>query len=341
MFRIKIFFLVLLIFLNGSCFGQDAETLEEAKLLHKEALDLKKSGKTDEAIKTFEKALRTNRSILEMDDEGLVEDLKKFYEGKLASSPEDIQTLETMGFISAVCFADFEKAIGYYKKLLELSKDEKVQTKTKNLIARLETQANLSKLQNTVGDSVKREEKVKEWNQLEKQDNLSLITERIRKREEKILELSRAKEELEARLPQMEDQLKDLQEGADKADLFYRTTSNAYYRRKRERLEGEAESKKQDILNQKRKLAEMTKEIEKLTKESDAEQAALSKMTGQSKPLPLIKKPEGEETGQEEEQESPETNQQSSPALPGDPALPPGNNPDFPSDNASSPTKWP
>lgn len=301
--------------------AQDAESQEEAKLLLQEAITQKRGGKLEDALKTFEKALRTNRSILGLDDEGLIAALQKHYETMTASSTDDVVSLESLGFIHAVCHSDFDKAITYYKKVLDLTSDEKVKTKTQALIDRLTAQAEMTRSQVDADTQKSRDERVKEWNEMEKQQSLSVVSERIKQREDRLRDLTRSKEELEVRLPQMEDKIKEIEEERDKADLLWRTTENRMYRRKRERLATDIENQKGDIEKNRRKLDTMSTEIEKLTKESEAEQAA---MTNSGKPKPI-----GPGANTPENGGDPDPNATGDPnAAPGtDPSLDPNANP--------------
>lgn len=82
----------------------DAVSRESAEILFEEALELKRSGNLTDALDSFAKAIRSDRSILANDDQGLIEALKKDCEAKLKTSPDDIKVLELLGFVHAVCY---------------------------------------------------------------------------------------------------------------------------------------------------------------------------------------------------------------------------------------------
>ncbi|HNW11101.1 MAG TPA: hypothetical protein PKI71_07030, partial [Candidatus Rifleibacterium sp.] len=117
--------------------AEAAANKEDAQILFSEALDLKKAGKMSEAIDTFARAMRLDRSILAQDDQGLIEALKKDCEEKLAKTPDDVKLLETLGFVHAVCYSDHKSAIECYEKVFNLVTDEKVKERTASLIERL------------------------------------------------------------------------------------------------------------------------------------------------------------------------------------------------------------
>jgi tetratricopeptide (TPR) repeat protein len=324
--------------------AQEATSLESAEVLLKQAIEKKNAGAISEAVSLFEKAIRTNRGILGYDDEGLILELRHSYEKKLETTPEDIAVLEPLGYVYAVCFSDFEKAIAQYKKVVELTKDEKVKERTQALIDRLNAQWEATRSVASDLEGKNREEKVKEWKELEKQEALAAISDRVRDREERMRDLNVKKDEMEARLPQEEDRIKEMEEEVDKADLFWRTTENRMYRRKRERLSSEADRKKGEVSRMKRELEEITRNLDQLQKEAEAEQNLLNRKTAQGGKNPGDGEAgdsgsgndgdggngEGGNGGTTGSGTSTPASGSSGQGNTGDPVLPPANNPDFP-----------
>ena len=310
--------------------AQESDSLQNAEGLLKQAIEKKQAGKTEEAVTLFEKAIRTNRRILGYDDEGLIQELRNFYEQKLETSPEDIAVLEPLGYIYAVCFSDFEKAIAQYKKVVELSTDDKVKERTNALIDRLTAQWEATRTTTAALESQTREEKVQEWKELEKQEALAAIADRVRDREDRMRELSLKKDEMEARLPQEEDQVKELEEEVDKADLYWRTTENRMYRRKRERLAAEATSKKSEISRMKTELDSIGRDLARLQKEADAEENLLKRKTDQGGSGPGNSQDDNEPENGNPPDANGNSSGSSSVGSPPDPSLPPVENPDFP-----------
>ncbi len=240
----------------------DDESLQDARLLFQSALDLKKKGKVEEAAKAYEQAIRKNRAILGDDDQGLVGDLKKFYDTGLAKNPHDLKCLEGMGFLHAVCFSDYAKALEYYEKVIELAPDDKIKERTRFLVDRLRVLGeSTSKVQEEMASTM-RDERLKEWAEMEKQDALAQQTAQQQQEASIMANLTRTKEELETRIPQMEDELKALEEELKKANRLWYTLRDDRYDRKRDRLEKEIERKKREIENAKEKLADATKKID-------------------------------------------------------------------------------
>ncbi|RCK78321.1 MAG: hypothetical protein OZSIB_1563 [Candidatus Ozemobacter sibiricus] len=260
------------------------ESLQDARLLFQSALDLKKKGKLEEAAKTYEQAIRKNRAILGEDDQGLVLELKKFYEAGLAKDPNDLKCLEGMGFLHAVCFSDFASALKYYEKVIELAPDEKIKERTRFLVDRLRVMGeSAAKVQEDMATSM-RDERLKEWAEMEKQEALAQQTAKQQLEAATMANLTRTKEELETRIPQLEDELKALEEELKKANRLWYTLKDDRYDRKRDRLEKDIESKKREIDDAKEKLADATKQLDAYDAAQDAKNSG--KGTGKASGTP-------------------------------------------------------
>ena len=270
--RRRLLLVVLLLGLAISAFPglaqEEDESLQDAKVLYNSALDLKKKGKLEESVQSYEQAVRKNRAILGEDDNGLISALKDSYEKKLASSPADVKLLEGMGFILAVCFSDFTKAVANYEKVIEFSPDEKVKARTRALVERLKIMAETtSRIQDDMAAG-QRDERLKEWAEMEKNDSRAVESAQKQKNAAKIAALSSTKDDLEARIPQMEEELKSLEDDRRKAEVLWYSLNDGvhskdqYYYRKRDRLQKEIDAKKGQIDDSKEKLDNVNKEID-------------------------------------------------------------------------------
>lgn len=298
------------------------ESLQDARLLFQSALDLKKKGKLEEAAKTYEQAIRKNRAILGEDDQGLVLELKKFYEAGLAKDPNDLKCLEGMGFLHAVCFSDFVNALKYYEKVIELAPDEKIKERTRFLVERLRVMGeSAAKVQEDMAASM-RDERLKEWAEMEKQEALAQQTAKQQLEAATMANLSRTKEELEARIPQLEDELKALEEELKKANRLWYTLKDDRYDRKRDRLEKDIERKKREIDDAKEKLADATKQLDAY----DAAQDAKNRGKGAGKASGT---PDDHQEAPPDDQAGDGAAPPPSDAPPGGPDVPPGG-PDVP-----------
>lgn len=305
--------------------AEDADSAQDAKLLFQEALRLKKAGKAEEAVQSFEKAIRMNRSVLSEDDQGLVKDLEEGYRKKLASAPEDVTALEGLAFVSAVCKSDFPKAIELYTKVQSLAKDETVKARTAQLLERLKAQ------QETGGASVDdpagkgREERIKAWAEMEKHDKLAAQADVKAKKEERIQELYTSRDEMEARIPQLEDEIKGLEEEAARAERMYLTTQDRSYKWKENRRAGELKTKQGELERLKSDISKTLKEIEKLNKDMDSAEGTGSGSASDTSGITLP--PEGGPPG---ENPLPDGSGSLGGPASGTGDQPPYDNPDFP-----------
>ena len=303
------------------------EASGDGRAKYEEALKLKRTGKWDEAIQTYEKAIRVDRSILGEDDEGLMTALQKSYETRLASDPENLYLLEGLGYISAVGFSEFDKAIRYYQKVSELSKEQAVKDRTDTLIERLRAQADLAKQMVADSASKSREERIKQWAELEKQDANAAEADKSQKREERLSELYSKRDDIEARLPQMEDEIKALQEDAEHNKRMYLNSNDRTYKRRQDRLEDDMEGKKRDLKKLKDELITINADITKVAGEkTETPKADPGKTPGTPGET-------GQPPGDPNAVPSSDPNAPVDPAAqPGDPNLPPLQSPDFPPD---------
>lgn len=255
---------------NSVAYSQEVTTVsEEAQMLYDDAIELKKKGNTKDAIVSYVKALRKDRTILAYDDNGLISAAYDDSVAKLKESPEDIKLLEVCGFLSSVGFSDNETAIKYYNKIIELVDDPKIKDRTQNLVDRLvatnQAQQEFDRA-NAVQD---RDERVKFWAEMEKADNFSAEQERAAEVSGRLNDAYASLESLQNKVPQMEQELSDLKESYEKADRLWYTLKDELYERRRRRLKNEIAAKESELESAKKELKKAEKEVENLEKEDE------------------------------------------------------------------------
>ncbi|NLF97517.1 MAG: hypothetical protein GX569_12315 [Candidatus Riflebacteria bacterium] len=255
-----------------ACWAQeesaDAASKENAEILFEEALELKKSGNLAGAIDSFARAIRIDRSILANDDQGLIEALKNDCLEKLKAAPEDVKVLELLGFVHAVCYSDYPAAIACYQKVYELVSDQAIKDRTEALIERLKLSAEVQQnYQQEVSASL-RDERLKSWSEMERVERFGEESARMQQKSADLAEAYKAKDELANRVPQLEQELKDLQSEYDKANrLFYSMSDNALYERRRRRLKDDIAEKEKEVEAARSELAEVESSASALEKE--------------------------------------------------------------------------
>ncbi len=252
-------------------FAQEGTTVsEEAKALYDDAIGLKKKGKLKEAINSYIKALRKDRTILAFDDDGLIEASYKDSVAKLEESPEDVKLLEVCGFLASVGYSDNKTAISYYEKIVQLVDDEGVKERTNNLIDRLRSAAEAQSAYDSTMVEEQRDERVKTWAEMEKIDEFAEESSKSAARAEKLNDAYSERESLQNKIPQLEDELKELQESYDKADRLWYTLKDELYERRRRRLKNDLVAKKEELSSAKSQLSSIEKTVAKLEKEDEA-----------------------------------------------------------------------
>jgi len=282
-------------------FAQENPTIsEEAQNLYEDALSLLKKGKKSEAIASYIKALRKDRTILALDDNGLIQASYEDSVAKLKESPDDVKLLEMCGFLASVGFSDNKTAITYYKKIVDLVEDEAVKERTQNLIIRLNA---TMEAQQAYDDSVStslRDERIRSWAEMEKVDNFAEEQSKAANRAEKLNDAYSTRESLQNKIPQMEEELKELQDSYDKADRLWYTLKDELYERRRRRLKNDLAAKKEEIEKAKKELRSVEKKVSNLEKEEEkAQKKEEASAFNKSKRIDL------DDVGEEEDEESP------------------------------------
>lgn len=257
-------------------YAQETTISEDAQLLYDEAVEFKKKGKTSQAVDSYMKALRIDRTILALDDNGLIDASYKDCMDKLSKSPNDVKLLETCGFLSSVGYSDNATAITYYEKIIELVDDESVKEKTKGLIERLKASAEAQQSYDSEVSASMRDERLKTWAEMEKLSKFSEDQAEAAERAEKLSNAYSDRESLQNTVPQLEEELNQLQEDYDKADRLWYTLKDELYERRRRRLKNDLAAKKEELQKAKNELAQAEREVTRLEREDNDYKAAQS-----------------------------------------------------------------
>lgn len=285
---------------NNSVFAQEGTTVsEEAKMLYEDAIGLKKKGKQNEAINSYIKALRKDRTILAFDDEGLIEASYKDSVAKLNESPDDVKLLELCGFLASVGYSDNKTAITYYEKIVELVSDEGVKERTQNLIERLKAAAEAQQTYDSAVAAEMRDERIKSWAEMEKIDDFAEERSKSADRAEKLNEAYSERESLQNKIPQLEDELKELQESYDKADRLWYTLKDELYERRRRRLKNDLAAKKEELSKARSELNNLEKTVSSLEKEDE-----LAKAQEEKSAFNRNRNLDNSDSGEEEDEDS-------------------------------------
>jgi tetratricopeptide (TPR) repeat protein len=303
---------------------------EEANILFDEAILLKKQGNIKEAVAAYHQAMRKDRSILAYDDNGLIEDLKNEYEDRIKDDPENVKNIETLAFVYAVCYSDYSSAIKYYEKVVELVDDEKVKENTQNLIERLRLTAEIQQEYQAEVAAQMREERLQTWSEMEKNQRLGEEQAEVRDKSARLTEMYKQKDSLSNRVPQLEKELKELNEEYDKANrLWFATNKDLYYRRRR-RLKDDIAAKEQEVEAARQQL----EEVESTTASLEREVQVVQQQNEES-PIRTYDSYQPPATEGDSEATPPSANDYGDPDDADDEqeSLPVVDNPDFPQEN--------
>ena len=80
---------VFMIFAGSTSFSQNIK--DEAQILYEEAINFKQQNNNEKAIETYEKALRADRAVLALNDDGLVEMLRDSVKTRLEKEPNNVK----------------------------------------------------------------------------------------------------------------------------------------------------------------------------------------------------------------------------------------------------------
>ncbi|MFZ5949808.1 MAG: hypothetical protein ACOYXC_03830, partial [Candidatus Rifleibacteriota bacterium] len=251
------------------CLAQaaEAEINEEANILYQEALALKKQGNVEKAVDAYHRAMRKDRGILAFDDEGLIEALKKDCEQKLEKDPNDVKTIETLAFVNAVCYSDYQAAIKNYEKVVELVTDQAVKEKTVALIERLKATAEAQQQYQTEVAQEIREERLKSWSEMERIERYGEEAAEAQEKARALAEKYKEKDSLKNRVPQLEQELSDMREDLEKAKRMWYSLKDDLYDRRRRRLEDEIEVKEKELSEAREELEGVEEETAQLERE--------------------------------------------------------------------------
>ncbi|MDD3000278.1 MAG: hypothetical protein PHF29_00805 [Candidatus Riflebacteria bacterium] len=251
----KTFIALLGFFMIFACMPSFSQNIkDEAQILYEEAMNYKQQNNNEKAVETYEKALRADRAVLAFNDDGLVEMLRDSVKTRLEKEPENVKLWETMGFIQAVCYSDNKSAIESYEKVVTLVTDENVKERTRALIDRLrETEEILASYKTEVTSQL-RDERLKSWSELEKSEKFAEDQAEKEQRASRLEQAYKDKEELQNVVPQLEEELKELQDAYDKANRLWFALNDELYERRRRRLKDQIAEKEQEVASAKSRL---------------------------------------------------------------------------------------
>ncbi|MDD2999497.1 MAG: hypothetical protein PHV05_10595 [Candidatus Riflebacteria bacterium] len=256
--------------------AEAASDKEDAEILYQEAIELKKQNKLTEAADAYGRAIRIDRSVLALDDHGLIEILKKDCEEKLAKSPDDVKLLETLGFVFAVCYSDNKSAIECYEKVFNLVTDEKIKERTANLIERLRLTAQEQESYEAEISAQLRDERLKTWSEMERIEKFGEDSAMQQEKSARLADAYKSKDSLKNRVPQLENELKELQEEYEKANRLWYSLKDDLYERRRRRLKDDIAAKEEEVSKAKEELdaaetaaSALEKELQDVQKQQD------------------------------------------------------------------------
>ncbi|MBF0499803.1 MAG: hypothetical protein HQM09_06705 [Candidatus Riflebacteria bacterium] len=243
--------------------AEDAGSRQEAQKLFKEALGLKQAGKFEDAARTFEKAVKKDRSVLGEDDNGLIKALRELYSKRIEKNPSDVEALEGMGFVTSVCEADFATAIGHYTKVVSLTQDAQVKARVTGLIDGLKAQLAASgQAPSSAGSRPAGDSSATASGSANPDSPAAKAT---AKSEEKLKELTRSKDDMEDRCSKIEADIKSQEEENERNHRMYLSSNDRRYKRKEDSGDQALESKKAE-------LDKLHGEIDKIGKQIDGAQ---------------------------------------------------------------------
>ena len=251
------------------CFAQPAEieVNDEANILYQEAIELKKQNQLEKAVEAYHKAMRIDRAILAFDDDGLIEALKNDCQQKLEKNPNDVKVIETLAFVSAVCFSDYQTAIKNYEKVIELVTDDSVKEKTQILVERLKATSEAQQKYQSEAAQEMREERLKSWSEMERVQRFGEESAEAQEKARQLAESYKEKDSLKNRVPQLEKELKDLNEEYEKANRMWYTLKDDMYYRRRRRLKDDIAAKEQQLTEAREQLEEVEESTSQLERE--------------------------------------------------------------------------
>ncbi len=262
--RNSVFLLFGVIFLSFflssiSLFAQEIDS--EAQSLYNQALKLQKAGKLDEAADVYFQSIRRDRTVLVLNDFGLVKILRDNLAAQVEKDPENLQLLESLGFVSATAYSDAPTAIKCYEKIMSLTDDPGVKAKTSALIEHLRYRYDMRMEYQQAVREERQARRLREW---EEMDRLAVSAQESAYRDSVSMNLSEAyatKSDLENRIPQLESEVEDLKDAIATARRLWHSTNNEIYESRRRRYERELAEKDSQLQTMKSTLAKAETDI--------------------------------------------------------------------------------
>lgn len=144
--------------------------------------------------------------------------------------------------------SNYSEAIACYQKVYDLVADETVKERTEAVIERLKLSAEVQESYQQEVTASLRDERLKSWSEMERVSRFGEESARMQQKSTELSEAYKAKDELANRVPQLEQELKDLQTEYDKANrLFHTMSDNSLYERRRRRLKDDIAEKEKEV----------------------------------------------------------------------------------------------
>ncbi|MBF0499332.1 MAG: hypothetical protein HQM09_04330 [Candidatus Riflebacteria bacterium] len=102
------------------------------------ALKAKKDGNLEQAIVFFDNAIKAYPEILANNDEGLIQELKKYREKEFSLSPGKPESIERLEFVYSCCLGEPRGVLPFLKKAVEVASDSTIIKSLQTKITRLE-----------------------------------------------------------------------------------------------------------------------------------------------------------------------------------------------------------
>lgn len=237
----------------------DARALApEAARLLQAALNFQKNGRLDEAAMSYEQAIRVDATVLRANDQGLIPLLHDRYRKLVAERPEDPRALEGMAFVLVTCNEDFAGGLEFYSKALARSTDGAER-------GRLTGQIEICKAR--LGVATPPASATEPASDGRPADPVASLTNPglVAQKEKRMAELTKAKEDSESRITELEGQIEALREEIKKNRRLYNSSNDRRYKRKEDAAEKAIEVKERQIGKHRDKLAKIESTIDRVS----------------------------------------------------------------------------
>ena len=194
-------------------------------------------------------------AVLALNDDGLVEMLERQPLNLVSKkNPITLNSGKPWDLFRPYAILDNIGAIESYEKVVSLVTDENVKERTRTLIDRLKETEQLLASYKTEVTSQLRDERLKSWSELEKSEKFAEDQAEKEQRASRLEQAYKDREELQNVVPQLEEELKELQDAYDKANRLWFALNDELYERRRRRLKDQVAEKEQEVASAKSRL---------------------------------------------------------------------------------------